>query len=72
VCVSIALLVRRQAVVGVVFNPILNELFTATQVSMQMCVPAVLHTEALISGCASWVSTCAPLINRNVRVVVRR
>jgi hypothetical protein len=32
VCVSIALAVRRSVVVGVVYNPVLDELFTATQV----------------------------------------
>jgi inositol-phosphate phosphatase / L-galactose 1-phosphate phosphatase len=31
VCVSIALVINREPVVGVVFNPVLNELFTATK-----------------------------------------
>jgi hypothetical protein len=49
VCVSIALAVRRSVVVGVVYNPVLDELFTATQVK----APAVQQ------GCL----THGPLVN---------
>jgi fructose-1,6-bisphosphatase/inositol monophosphatase family enzyme len=33
VCISIGLVVKKEVVVGVVFNPILDEMFTASRVS---------------------------------------
>lgn len=35
VCVSIALVVKKEVVVGVVYNPIMNELFAAAKVCVE-------------------------------------
>lgn len=55
-CVSIALHIQRQPVVAVVFNPVLDELFTATRGG-----GAYLHTSGDAEPRRLAVSTCAEL-----------
>lgn len=54
VCVSIGLTINREPVVGVVFNPILNELFHATHDG-----PAILNGKPIrVSGTTELTSAC--------------